>query len=255
VAGIDIRGIETEGLPQAAFPQVRHEFRIYFSEEAFDRATMRGSADLSREIGGILVGALCRDEGGPYVRIDTTIDALHAEEKGAELTFTHATWNHINQEMDRHHGDRRVVGWYHTHPGFGVFLSDRDQFIHRSFFNLPYQIALVYDPKSREHGVFAWQENEPSRCLRYWVGAREHVWQPPQAPARPAAPAPEASPAPVPPERHRQEPDRFALLGIALVLALGAGLTGWWLGTGAGRDAVERRRPTWAGSACWAPRR
>ncbi|MFI5401406.1 MAG: hypothetical protein ACHQ1G_00495, partial [Planctomycetota bacterium] len=203
-------------------------------------ATARGGADTSREIGGILVGQLCRDAAGPYVRIDTTIDALHAEEKGAELTFTHATWNHISEEMDRHHKDRRIVGWYHTHPGFGIFLSDRDQFIHRGFFNLPHQIALVYDPKRREHGVFAWHENEPRRCLRYWVGEREYVWRPPEAPAHPSKPGPEATPEQPPSERRRQEPDRFSVLGIAVVVALAAALGGWWLGTGSARDALRR---------------
>ncbi|TMQ25117.1 MAG: hypothetical protein E6J90_06620, partial [Deltaproteobacteria bacterium] len=121
--------------------------------------------------GGVLVGEVLRDDAGPYLRIDATIDALHADEKGAELTFTHATWEHIHKEMDGKHQDKRVVGWYHTHPGFGVFLSDRDQFIHKSFFNLPFQVAFVYDPKSREHGMFTWHDNEVWRARRYWIGA------------------------------------------------------------------------------------
>jgi proteasome lid subunit RPN8/RPN11 len=243
MAGIDVRAVSTEGLAKVAAPSVKHEFRIFFSEEAFDRATMRGAADTTREIGGILVGALCRDDNGPYVRIDTTIDALHAEEKGAELTFTHATWNHINEEMDKKHPDKKIVGWYHTHPGFGIFLSDRDQFIHRGFFNLPHQVALVYDPKSREHGVFAWQDNEPKRCLRYWVGAREHVWMPPQPPERPAAAAaaaPEAPSTSIPAALPRPEIDRFPLFGIGIILALAFGLVGWWLGTGSARDALRK---------------
>src|SRR5205823_14675631 len=129
-----------------------------------------------------------------YLRIDATIDALHAEEKGAELTFTHATWEHIHKEMDSRHHDKRVVGWYHTHPGFGVFLSDRDQFIHRSFFNLAFQVAFVYDPKSHEHGLFVWHDNEVWRARRYWIGAREQVWDGLRAPADPKQAAP---PAPV----------------------------------------------------------
>ena len=28
----------------------------------------------------VLVGDVCKDDGGPYVKIDTTIDALHADE-------------------------------------------------------------------------------------------------------------------------------------------------------------------------------
>jgi hypothetical protein len=100
----------------------------------------------------------------------------------------------------------------------------------------------VYDPKSREHGVFAWQENEPKRCLRYWVGTREHVWVPPQAPERPAAAAaaPEAPSTPLPAAPPRPEVDRFPLFGIGLILALAFGLGGWWLGTGSARDALRQ---------------
>lgn len=181
MSSLDVRAIDEKDLRKAAPPATKQEFRVFLSEQAFDRAVARGDSDTTREIGGVLVGELLRDDAGPYLRIDSTVDALHAEEKGAELTFTHATWEHIHKEMDGKHKDKRVVGWYHTHPGFGIFLSDRDQFIQKSFFNLPFQVALVYDPKSREHGVFTWHDNEAWRARRYWVGAREQIWDGPRS--------------------------------------------------------------------------
>jgi len=156
------------------FPFVQHEFRIFIEEEAFDRICR--SADTRREVGGILVGEVFRDEGGPFIRVSSIIEALHAEESGTELTITHATWNHIHQQMDIVHTGKRIIGWYHTHPNFGVFLSERDRFIQQSFFDLPFQIALVYDPVRREHGIFAWRETKPWRVRRYWIGVNEHCW-------------------------------------------------------------------------------
>lgn len=176
MSSLDIRAIEDAELRKEKAPVVKTEFRVFLSEDAFDRAVERGSADTTREIGGVLVGEVLKDDAGPYLKIETTIDALHADEKGAELTFTHATWEHINKEMDTKHKGKKLVGWYHTHPGFGVFLSDRDQFIQKSFFNLPFQVAFVYDPKSKEHGMFTWHDNEVRRSRRYWVGTREQVW-------------------------------------------------------------------------------
>jgi proteasome lid subunit RPN8/RPN11 len=176
MSSLDLRAIDGKELPERPAPKVRQELRVFISEDAFDRAVARGSAELSREIGGVLVGEVLRDEAGPYLHVDATIDALHAEEKGAELTFTHATWEHIHKTMDSEQSGKKLVGWYHTHPGFGIFLSDRDQFIHRSFFNLPFQVALVYDPRSREHGVFGWRDNEVWRIRRYFIGGHEHVW-------------------------------------------------------------------------------
>ncbi len=178
---LDVRAIDKgEEAKKGTPPKVKQEFRVYVGEDAFDHAVERGGADTTREVGGILVGEVLKDDSGPFIRVDVALDALHAEEKGAELTFTHATWEHLNKEMDTKYAGKKVVGWWHTHPGFGVFLSDRDQFIHRSFFNLPFQVALVYDPKSREHGVFTWRDNEPWRSRRYFVGEREQIWDAPR---------------------------------------------------------------------------
>jgi len=251
VSGPDVRAIPTGDLPEEAFPTVNLGFRVVLAEEAFDRAVARAEEDPDREIGGVLVGRLRRDSGGPFVRVETTVDALHAEEKSTELTFTHETWAHIHEVMDREHPDREIVGWYHTHPGFGVFLSDRDEFIHRSFFDSPHQVALVYDPQSREHGIFAWHEDEPERCRRYWVGAAEQTWEPPavrtKKPVKEAKDAKDGSgPAmdPVPQPRQEETPplDRFTLvIGAAVLLILG-GLVGYWLSGGSGGVSEEKRR-------------
>jgi proteasome lid subunit RPN8/RPN11 len=123
-----------------------------------------------------MVGEVLRDESGSFIKVDDIIEALHAEESGTELTFTHATWNHIHQQMDTVYVGKKIIGWYHTHPNFGIFLSERDRFIHQSFFDLAFQVALVYDPVRREHGIFSWRENKPWRVRQYWVGANEHLW-------------------------------------------------------------------------------
>ena len=171
---MDYRALSQMELATEAFPAVQYDFRIFIDEAAFDRIC--NNADNTREVGGILVGDALRDENGPYVRVDDIIEALHAEESGTELTITHATWNHIHEQMDSTHKGKRILGWYHTHPNFGIFLSERDQFIQQSFFNLPFQIALVYDPVRRVHGVFSWRDGKPWRVRQYWIGNRQHVW-------------------------------------------------------------------------------
>ena len=49
------------------------------------------------------------------------------------------------------------MGWYHTHPDFGVFLSSHDLFIHRHFFGQPLQVAYVVDPIRQTRGFFQWR--------------------------------------------------------------------------------------------------
>src|SRR5260370_28351362 len=50
----------------------------------------------------------------------------------------------------------KIVGWYRSHPGFGVFLSEHDLFIQENFFSGPHQVAWVYDPHTDEEGCFGW---------------------------------------------------------------------------------------------------
>lgn len=171
---MDVRALSQMELETQPAPQVEYEFRIFIDEASFDRIC--NNANDSREVGGILVGDVLRDENGPFLRVDDVIEALHAEESGTELTITHATWNHIHEQMDTTFTGKRILGWYHTHPNFGIFLSERDQFIQQSFFNLPFQVALVYDPVRKTHGVFSWRDSKPWRVRQYWIGTRQHVW-------------------------------------------------------------------------------
>jgi proteasome lid subunit RPN8/RPN11 len=113
-----------------------------------------GSAD--REVGGILVGRTAADGGLPLVT--GAIPAISADEQRATLTFTQETWAHVHRTLEREFPpDEQIVGWYHSHPGFGVFLSGHDLFIHEHFFSAPSQIAVVVDPRAQREGVFAWR--------------------------------------------------------------------------------------------------
>jgi proteasome lid subunit RPN8/RPN11 len=125
---------------------------------AASEAVIYGHVFLSpdREVGGVLVGRLAADGGLPLVT--GAIPALRADEQRATLTFTHETWAHVHRILESEFPpDEQIVGWYHSHPGFGVFLSGHDLFIHENFFTAPSQIAVVIDPHARREGVFAWQ--------------------------------------------------------------------------------------------------
>ena len=72
--------------------------------------------------------------------------------------------------MDFKYSELRIIGWYHSHPDFGIFLSDRDVFIQQHFFGSPGQIALVVDPVRKLEGVFEWRSGRPELMDHYWVG-------------------------------------------------------------------------------------
>ncbi len=63
------------------------------------------------------------------------------------------------------------MGWYHTHPDFGIFLSGHDQFIHRHFFAQPLQVAYVVDPIRQTRGFFQWRDGELEEVEGFYLFA------------------------------------------------------------------------------------
>lgn len=172
----DFRALTSMDLDEVPAPPLRDEFRVILQQEAFDTLVAQAHQDAQVEVGGVLVGRVSRDGGGPYVLVSEVIPARHSRQGVTDFTFTHEAWDHINKEMDTRDKELRIVGWYHTHPGFGLFLSEQDLFIQRNFFDRPFQVALVYDPKSRDHGCFAWRDGDAWRLRRYHVGGSPHIW-------------------------------------------------------------------------------
>jgi proteasome lid subunit RPN8/RPN11/LysM repeat protein len=108
-------------------------------------------SDLDKEVGGFLVGTL----GDGTAHVTASVPALRAQTGTTNVTFTHDVWEDVLATVDDDHPGEAIVGWYHSHPGFGVFLSDHDKFIHANFFPDPVMVALVVDPLSGDAGWFA----------------------------------------------------------------------------------------------------
>jgi len=136
-------------------------FRVIARQSVLNDIHRHAYSRLDAEICGVLVGDVCRDGDGLFLHIEASIRGEHATSELAGVTFTAETWSYMQGIMDEYHPGKKIVGWYHSHPDFGVFLSDMDLFIHRHFFDLPWQVAHVYDPIRREEGVFVWRSGEP----------------------------------------------------------------------------------------------
>jgi proteasome lid subunit RPN8/RPN11 len=169
--GTDISQIDLSDAEALSFPRsLPSEYRVVISQEAFKLICEHAASDTSVELCGVLAGRLARDDQGPYLLVEQAIRGVATRRTGSQVTFTHETWEQIHGEMESNFPDLRIVGWYHTHPGFGIFLSDMDQFIQDNFFNLPHNIAFVYDPISEERGLFIWKNGQSTRLRRYWLG-------------------------------------------------------------------------------------
>lgn len=103
------------------------------------------------EVGGFLLGELQGEE----VKVKAHIPALKAVSADTHLTFGHEAWDDAYKVQKKKFPNLEIVGWYHTHPDFGCFLSEYDRFIQENFFTTQGHLALVVDPIRGEIGWFA----------------------------------------------------------------------------------------------------
>ena len=170
---IDVSQLQDESLQSGEFPAGgQSDFRVHFASEVHSDISDHAGDDTSVEICGVLVGGWLQDDEGPFVLIRHSIRCDTAASKSAEVTFTHESWAQINEEMDSKYDDQRIIGWYHSHPDFGIFLSDRDMFIQQHFFSAPGQVAYVVDPVRELEGIFEWRQGRAEVAGHYWVGDR-----------------------------------------------------------------------------------
>ncbi len=211
-------------------------------------------ANPDREVGGVLVG---RRIDARAVQVRGMIPALEAVGERAAVTFTHDAWELVHRELDHKFPDQQIVGWYHSHPGFGIFLSRDDLFIHESFFSEPWQFAYVIDPIGLEEGEFAWSGRSvvpvQTRPIAPPPGYRAPAPRPRQAVAASAEPAPvtqgRGSVAPQPPSGTRRRYPLAAIIApLVLGLALGFGLAPA-IGIGDGGDEPPAPAPAKEGAA------
>ncbi len=155
---------------------------ILMDEPAFRATQAHALSSLHREVAGVLVGRRPekQPDGRYLVHIFDTIVAKHTVMQGASVTYTPESWRYLNDTLAERYPDETavMVGWYHTHPGFGIFLSGMDLFIHQNFFTQIWHVAMVLDPRARTSGFFCWDRPKfrVSRCDFAWPSWAAHSW-------------------------------------------------------------------------------
>ena len=139
-------------------------------------------SSLDREVAGVMIGRQPekQPDGRYIVHVIDSIIAKHTVMHGASVTYTPESWRYMNDTLWERYPDESavMVGWYHTHPGFGIFLSGMDLFIHQNFFTQIWQVAYVLDPRARTSGFFCWnrQKTKVNRYDFLWPEWAERSW-------------------------------------------------------------------------------
>ncbi len=130
--------------------------RVFFTQAAYSRAVEHAASNMENEVGGVLAGRIFQEmnNGHGFIVIEEVLPARFTRQGSTFVTFTQDSLVKIINEMDDQHPELKIVGWYHTHPRLGIFLSHYDTWLHQNFFPEPWQVALVIDPHPSEGGFF-----------------------------------------------------------------------------------------------------
>lgn len=152
------------------FGEIEHDdVKVYIKQNVYKALEKYALADTEHERGTIILGDYCEELGKTHVIISDYIEAKFTDASASTLTFTHETWDYVNKQYDELYPDRKIVGWQHTHPNYGIFLSNYDLFIQENFFNMPFQIAYVIDPIQNLRGFFQWKNGKIEKLKGFYV--------------------------------------------------------------------------------------
>lgn len=153
--------------------EVEPQVSVFVTPKAFVRFCAHAGTDLECEVGGGLVGKWRLDVrcGRQFVVVENVLPARFTRRGSVFLTFTQDTLVAMNEELEERYPGKQLVGWYHTHPRMGLFLSHYDVWLHKNFFPEPWQIALVIEPHTSIGGFFVCQKDgflDPNRYFGFY---------------------------------------------------------------------------------------
>ena len=145
------------------------DVKVYLKQDVYKALEKYAREDVDNERGTIILGDYREELGKLHVVISDYIEAKYTDASASTLTFTHETWNYVHKEHDKKYPDKKIVGWQHTHPSYGIFLSNYDLFIHENYFDLPFQVAYVIDPIQNLRGFFQWKNGRIEKLRGFYV--------------------------------------------------------------------------------------
>ena len=134
----------------------------YATDSVLQRLRKYASSDMDYELGGVLIGRSGKGSRRLYIVIENFIPAHKGVSRRASFEFTNEAQTQIHDTLESEFKGSQIVGWFHTHPGYGIFLSSADQFIDENYFKEKYHVAMVLDPRKPdvEVGLFVWDRDQ-----------------------------------------------------------------------------------------------
>ncbi len=129
---------------------------VFMQKSCLETMQKHAANDILREQAGILCGQAFLDSDQLYIDITSAFPAETANSP-AHFSFHETSWERIWSQLQT---VDPILGWYHSHPRLGIFLSATDLRTQKLYFAEPWQVAIVMDPVSSQFGIFSGAKGE-----------------------------------------------------------------------------------------------
>ncbi len=121
----------------------RAPYPIFFQQEAVIALQEHLKSSPTQAIFGFLIGDVYRDPetGVLYIVIDKTLKLSQPIYGDKTEVVVSRLWDRMQQQLAKAAG--LLLGWYHSHPGQGGYLTPHDVETHEKFFTDPWQVAVL----------------------------------------------------------------------------------------------------------------
>jgi proteasome lid subunit RPN8/RPN11 len=130
-------------------------FKVSISKTVLE-SIMDSAKETDYEIIGLLLGNVIKDT----VVIEDSVSG--AQESGSmHASLSPSTIAKISDQILTGELEGKIVGWYHSHPGFGLFMSPTDVTTQSNFQQFSDKVtAMVVDPRNDEFAFFFLDEEK-----------------------------------------------------------------------------------------------
>ncbi|HSM56520.1 MAG TPA: Mov34/MPN/PAD-1 family protein [Candidatus Sulfomarinibacteraceae bacterium] len=158
------------------------ETNVLLHPSAIEAIRAHTLSDNSSEVGGVLLGEAYAHHDKVYVEVTAALPVVSDDYGPIHFTFNADAWSQAHRDKASRFPELDIVGWFHTHPGLGVFFSADDVVVHSAAFVMPWHVALVIDPSHAETAVFGWVGGEISPLSGFFelleeTGERQLPWR------------------------------------------------------------------------------
>lgn len=168
---VDLQKPEVSGLPERQPPNLAEKGLLHgrspanqqiiiMRQDALRQVVEHSHSNKRVELGGALLGQVYRYQNQIYVEIMAALPAVSGSHGPIHFTFNADSWTQLQRDRTEQYPKLDIIGWFHTHPGLGVFYSGDDVVVHSAAFTLPWHVGLVVDPIRNEASFFGWHKGE-----------------------------------------------------------------------------------------------